>query len=216
MPNFMHPTDPFGCRPWILPALAAAVLACAPAAVQAEKADRDKPMVIRADKDGVWDMQRQVIVFSGNVTITQGTLRLVAERVEVRELPDGHRGATLIGSAAAPASYRQKRDHLDEFVEGQAERIEYDGRADVLRFSGASVVRRLRGSTVADEITGSTIVWDNTRELFSVSSGTPAGASAAGQDNRVRAVLGPRPQTQPDATSAPASAPPARGPGNTR
>ena len=214
MPNLMPSALPSIRRPTALAALAVftasmACLALLTAPAMAEKADRDKPMVVRADKDGVWDMQRQVIVFSGNVTLTQGTMQLAAERVEVRELPDGYRHATLTGSARSLASYRQKRDAVDEFVEGQAERIEYDGRADVLKFQGRSVVRRLRGTTVADEITGSSIVWDNTRELFSVSSDKPGAADA---DGRVRAILGPRPKAASDATPPPSE----RAPGSSR
>lgn len=41
----------------------------APATAWAEKADRAKPMVIEADKPGTVDLQRQVVVFNGNVVI---------------------------------------------------------------------------------------------------------------------------------------------------
>lgn len=168
----------------------------------AEKADRNKQMVVEADKPGTVDLQRQVVVFNGNVSITQGTMVIRAERVELREMADGYRAATAIGTAGKQASYRQKRDNVDEYVEGVADRIEFDGRADVLRFVGNGVVRRLRGSTVADEITGSLIVWDNTAELFSVQGGTPTAANPGG---RVRAVLSPR--AEPASPGTAASAP---------
>ena len=115
----------------------------------AEKADRTKEMVIEGDKSGTWDMQRQVMVWSGNVTISQGTMLIRADRVELRELPNGYRAATAIGSPGRQASYRQKRDNLDEFVEGQADRIEFDGRADTVRFIGNGQMRQLRGTVVA-------------------------------------------------------------------
>ena len=164
----------------------------------AEKADRNKPMVVEAEKPGTVDVQRQVTVFNGNVVISQGTLLIRAERVEVREFPNGYRQATAIGIAGRQASYRQKRDNVDESVEGFADRIEFDGRADTVKFNGNSLVRRLRGSTVADEISGSLITWDNTNELFTVEGGT---ASAVNPNGRVRAVLGPR---QDDAPTPPA------------
>ena len=129
-------------------------LAALAAAAQAEKADRSKPMMVEADQPGTVDLQRQVVVFNGNVVITQGTMVIRADRIELRETPDGYRAASAIGSAGKPASYRQKRDGVDENVEGAADRIEYDGRADTLRFVGNGAVRRLRGGTVADEITG--------------------------------------------------------------
>src|SRR6187399_3242806 len=118
--------------------LIAALLALGAAVgvAQAEKADRNKQMVVEADRPGTVDLQRQVVVFNGNVSIAQGTLVIRAESVELREMPDGYRAATAIGSPGKPASYRQKRDGLDETVEGVADRIEYDGRADTLRFVG--------------------------------------------------------------------------------
>ena len=180
------------------------LLAAAPwAAVQAEKADRGKPLTIEADQPGTLDLIKQVVVFNGNVVIAQGTMSIRAERVEVRERPDGHRNATALGSPGKPASFRQKREGVDETIEGSAERIEYDSRGDLVRFSGNAQVRRLRGTTPADEVTGAVITYDNGNETFSV-QGAPAavaaGASASGP-SRVRVVITPRPD-------AGASAPP--------
>jgi lipopolysaccharide export system protein LptA len=180
--------------------LCAVTLLCLSAApAQAEKADRSKPMTIEADQPGSVDLQRQVVVFNGNVVISQGTMLLRAERVELRERADGYREAKAIGSAAQPASFRQKRDGVDETIEGAAERIEFDSRTDTLRLSGNAAVRRLRGGVPADEITGSLITWDNTNELFRVTGGAATPSNPTG---RVRAVFAPREE-------AAASAPPA-------
>ncbi len=178
----------------------AAALATAVGMAAAQRADRGKPMVVEADRPGTVDLQRQVVVFNGNVVITQGTMVLRAERVELRELPDGYRTASAIGTASHPATWRQQRDDSGETLEGRAERIEYDGRSDTLRFIGASSVRRLRNGTVADEITGGTIVWDNTSEVFAVEGGSATPANPGG---RVRVVLSP----PAEVASAPANAP---------
>jgi lipopolysaccharide export system protein LptA len=171
-------------------------------AVHAEKADRGKPMVIEANQPGTLDMARQVVVFAGSVVIAQGTLAIRAERVEVRERTDGHRSATALGQPGKPATFRQKRDGLDEFVEGSAERIEYDSRGDVVRFVGAAQVRRLRGGATADEITGSVITYDNGNETFNVQGGAPSAAGAsAPSTGRVRVVLTPRPDVPASAAS---------------
>ncbi len=188
-------------RPAFLPLLVA--LALAPA--WAEKADRGKPLTIEADQPGTLDLIKQVVVFNGNVVVAQGTMAIRAERVEVRERPDGHRSATALGTPGKPASFRQKREGVDEFIEGQAERIEYDSRGDVVRFAGAAQVRRLRAGTPADEITGELVTYDNGNETFSV-QGAPAaagsGASAPG-GGRVRVVIRPRPDAAAPAASAP-------------
>ena len=125
--------------------------------VLAEKADRSRPMTLESDQPCTVSLLKQTSVCSGNVVISQGTLQLRADRLELRETPEGYQMAVAIGNAAKPATYRQKRDSADEVVEGQAQRIDYDSRAGTLRFEGAAVVRRLRGSTVADEIQGALI-----------------------------------------------------------
>lgn len=178
--------------------LLAAAWAATP--LRAEKADRSKPMTIEADQPGSVDLQRQVVIFNGNVVISQGTMVLRADRVELRERPDGYREAKAVGTAERPASFRQKRDGVDETVEGAAERIEFDAKTDTLRFVGNAAVRRLRAGVVADEITGSLITWDNTNELFRVTGGAVTPSNPTG---RVRAVLAPREEPAASAASAP-------------
>lgn len=187
-------------------AAAVAVLGLAVTPAHAEKADRSKPMVVEADRPSTVDLQRQVVVFSGNVSIAQGTMMMRAERVEMREMPDGYRTAVALGSVGKPATWRQRRDGVDEVVEGSADRIELDSRADTLRFLGNGAVRRLRGGAVADEITGGSIVWDNTAEVFKVEGGA---TSATNPSGRVRVILSPRADTisPPAAASATATAP---------
>jgi len=192
-------------------ALALAVVLAAGAwapPVRAERADRTKPMVVEADRPGTVDLQRQVVVFNGNVVISQGTMVLRADRVEMREMADGFRAASAIGGNGRQASWRQRRDgSTDELVEGVADRIEFDGKADTLRFLGNGSVRRMRAGTVADEITGATIVWDNLAEVFRVEGGAPSAANPTG---RVRVVLSPRAEAASGAASGAAgTAPPA-------
>ena len=187
--------------------IASALLAATPAL--AEKADRSKPLTIEADQPSTFDLVKQVVVFNGNVVLAQGTMAIRAERVEVRERPDGHRSASATGQTGKLASFRQKREGVDETIEGTAERIEYDSRGDVVRFVGAAQVRRLRGSAPADEITGNVITYDNGNETFSVqgsaaASGAASGPAAAG-NGRITFVFTPRPESA--ASAAAASAP---------
>jgi lipopolysaccharide export system protein LptA len=170
----------------------------------AEKADRTKPLTMESDRPCTVDLVRQVSVCTGNVVIAQGTLVIRADRVELRETPDGYRTATAIGSASKPAMYRQKRDGGDEQLEGSAERVEYDARADTLRFIGSAQVRRMRGTVPSEDIQGALIVWDNAAELFSVQGGAATPSNPGG---RVRAVLSPRAaEAAASAASAPGSA----------
>lgn len=186
---------------------AAAALACAAGLgiappAQAERADRNKPMTVDADA-ARYDDLKQVGTFTGNVQVTKGTIQMRADRIEVRQTPDGYQVGVLTGSADKPASFRQKREGVDETIEGIAERIEYDSKADTVRFVGNAVIRRWRGSTVADETAGNVITYDNIAEVFSVAGGRGTPGST---DGRVRAVLTPR-ESAPAASAPPASAP---------
>jgi lipopolysaccharide export system protein LptA len=182
------------------PAAAAAWAVClgvAAAPALAERADRGKPMTLESDQPCVVNLQKQTSTCSGNVVISQGTMQLRAERLELRETPEGWQQAQATGADGKPARFRQKRDGVDETVEGQAQRIFYDSRTGVLRFEGAAVVRRLRGIAVADEIQGATIVWDSLGEQFSVQGGAVTAANPSG---RVRAVIVPKqPPEEPPA-----------------
>ncbi|MDP1899700.1 MAG: lipopolysaccharide transport periplasmic protein LptA [Rubrivivax sp.] len=181
-------------------AMVLALAAALSPAAWAEKADRSKPMVIEADRSAIVDTLRQSIVYSGNAAISQGSLLLRAERIEMRETADGYRTAGASGLPGKPVTWSQRRDGVGETVEGSAERVEFDGRTDTLRLVGDSVLRMRRNGTITYEVTGGVIVWDNTSEVFKVEGGTVTPANPTG---RVRAIL-----TSPgEAASAPRTTP---------
>lgn len=172
------------------------------AAAWAEKADRNKPMNIESDALR-YDDVKQISIFTGNVVLTKGTILVRGGQLEVRQDPEGYQFALITGSADSPAFFRQKREALDEFMEGEGETIEYDGRADRVKFIKKAHMRRFRGATLADEISGNLIVYENLTDMFSV-DGTPTKAGVPVTGGRVRAVLMPKPEA---ATNPPATAP---------
>jgi len=182
----------------LLSGLALALSAASP--TRAEKADRFKPLNVEADLPGKIDLLKQFVVFNGNVVVTRGTMIIRAARIEVRESPDGYHTAVAFGTPAQHATFRQKRDAADEYIEGDAERLEYDGKSDVIRFVNNASVRRLRGSSAVDEIAGNLVTYDSTTEVFNVSGG--ASATAANPGGRVRVVLAPREGTTAAAEAA--------------
>lgn len=178
-------------RPALLRALGGLTLALAlTGAAQAERADRLQKINIAADESGQIDLQKQVVVYTGNVVISRGTMVIRAARVEVRQLPSGYYTAVAFGGPNKPATFRQKRDGVDEYIEGQAERLEYDGSKDLVKFINNAEVRRLRGATTADEINGNLITYDATTEKMTVSGG--AKPTPANPGGRVTATLSPR------------------------
>ena len=183
--------------------LASALLVASSLPAHAEKADRYAKINIEADNGGTFDLLNKFVIYRGNVVITKGTIVIRAARVEVRESPDGYHSAVAFGSPAQHATFRQERDQPNEWIEGDAERLEYDGKSDVVRFVNNATWRRLVGAETIDEITGNLITYDATTEQINVGGGAPS--TAANPGGRVRAILTPR-EGSPAALEAEAAA----------
>jgi lipopolysaccharide export system protein LptA len=163
----------------------ALALVAAPAA--AELGDREKEIVVGADRLTADDANR-TSTFEGNVIVTQGTMRMTAGRVVVREDAQRHKFYVASGS---PVTFRQKRDKVDEFVEGFAERAEFDDRDDVLK-----LYDRARVKSNQNELTGDFISYDMKREVAEVSGAPPGKAAPA--NSRVKVIIVP-PKKAPEA-----------------
>lgn len=160
--------------------LAFLVACCAALPAMAEKADREKEIVINADKS-VGDDANHTITLDGNVVVSQGTMRMTAARVVVKEDAQRFKHYTATGS---PVTFRQKRDNVDEWVEGFAQRAEFDERSDMLRlFDNARV------KSNQNEITGQFISYDMTKQVAEV-LGAPPGQKPP-EGSRVKVIIVP-------------------------
>ncbi len=175
-------------RGMMVAAAACCMLAAAAGPVRAEKADREKPIHLEADRVTV-DDAKQIATFEGNVVLTQGTLTIRGSRMEVRQDADGFRQGITWGNLAY---FRQKRDGADEYVEGWAERIEYESKGEKVQLFTRAMLKR-----GADEVRGNYISYDATTEFFQVVGGGTKAASAANPQGRVRAVIQPKPKPAP-------------------
>ena len=167
-----------------------AALAAGPA--RAEKADRGMPMVIESNgqQSATVDLKTKLTVISGNVVIAQGSLQIKADRVEIKEAPPGRYQATARGSAERPAQFRQKRDRVDETVEAEALRVEYDGANEKVRFVGDAKMRVVRSSGPPDEASAAVITYDQRTDTIVFEGGPPPSVGAP--PGRARLVFIPR------------------------
>lgn len=165
----------------------------------AEKADRDKPMQIEADSMR-HDEAKLLTQFTGKVLATKGTLILRAARMEVQQDSQGRQVAKLWAAPNERVFFRQKREGLNEFTEGEAEEVTYDNQADIVTLIRRAEVRILRGTEVANQLQGHTILFNNTTEVVTV-DGQPSQSA----ERRVRATLVPRAKTAD--TTPPAMSP---------
>jgi len=191
-----------------LVAQAACVVAIAlsgwPVAALAEKADRDQPLTVESDQMQYDDL-KQVGTFTGRVVLTKGTILIRADRLTIRQDDAGWQYGTAWGD---PATFRQKREGVDEWIEGRARRIDYDGRRETVRLQQQATMQRTDGSRVLDEIHGSDILYESGTEVFSVQGGAGKEATPENPSGRVRMVIQPRAADGP-AKSEPAPLKPA-------
>ena len=182
-----------------LSAFACAALLLGVPVAHAEKADREKEIVVNADRM-VADDVKKTSAFEGNVIVTQGTMRMTAAQVTVHEDAQRHKFYVATGS---PVTFRQKLDQTDrqkadnaadEWVEGYAQRAEFDDLNDVLHLHDKALVKRNQ-----NEITGDFISYDMRRELAEV-TGAQSGAAPP---NRVKGVF--LPPKKPDEKAKPAA-----------
>jgi len=156
----------------------------------AEKADATKPTNVEANHME-YDDVKQVNVFTGNVVLTRGTILMKGGKMVVTQDPQGYQYVTLYAPTGGLASFRQKRDGgPDQWIDGQAERIEYDDKAEIMKLYSKARMRRLEGSRVTDEVQGEFISYDTRAEFFTVHN-TSNGDSKAG-GGRIKAVIQPR------------------------
>jgi lipopolysaccharide export system protein LptA len=169
--------------------------------VHAEKADSTKPTVVDANQMA-YDDVKQINTFTGDVILTRGTLTMKAARVVVTQDAAGYQFATLFAGPGALASFRQKRDGgPDLWMDGQAERIEYDGKTELVKLFSKARMRRLDGNKPTDEVEGEFISYDSRSEFFAVNN-TPAGGESKPGGGRIKAVIQPRITTPAPAVPA--------------
>ena len=164
-------------------ALALGCAYCGPS--HAERADKEKPTNIEANRMSSDDAKRMSI-FEGGVVLTKGTVVIRADRIVVRQDAEGFQIITAYGK---PVRFRQKGDRKDDkegvWTEGEALRIEIDDRNERIE-----LFERARMSRDQDVVNGEFISLDQRTEFFSVSAGK--GAAPAAPGGRVKAVIQPK------------------------
>jgi lipopolysaccharide export system protein LptA len=160
----------------------------------AERADRNLPIHLEADQVSM-DDAKQISTFEGRVLLNQGTMSIHGDKLVVVQDKKGFSHGSATGRLA---SFRQKREGYDEYVEGYAERIEYDTQSETVDFLGQA-----RMTKKQDEVRGDHITYNSRTEIFQVHSAQNQPANESGQ-GRVHVTLQPKGTvTAPPAESLP-------------
>jgi lipopolysaccharide export system protein LptA len=144
-----------------------ALLACCCASfAHALTTDKDQPIDVKADYAMV-NEQDQVSIYTGNVTIDQGTLHIAADRVKI--ITSGNDVVQIIASAdagsARKAHYEQQPDDK-QLVKANADKISYLVQEQRLHLTGNARLERQR-----DSFQGQLLFYDIQQGVVNLSRG---------------------------------------------
>ena len=157
------------------------ILALLSQAAFAERADRDKPMQVEANRISI-DDAKKIQILEGDVVVIKGTMVLRADRVVITEDEFGFQKGTAFGGKDGLARMRQKREGLDEYTDGEAERIEYNTNTEIAEFFHRAWVK-----SGPDQVRGDYIWYDSISEKYLVTAGQSRDPKAP--PARVRALI---------------------------
>lgn len=144
----------------------------------ARSSDRQLPMEMSADAGDAVLTDDGESTISGNVVITQGTLRLEADKAVITRSKGVTSKITLVGN---PVRMQQMNDQ-NELMKARARQIVYLISAEQLSLTGGVVVDQPRGS-----MRGETIRYD-------LATGR---MTAGGDGSRIQMRLEPKPDAKP-------------------
>jgi lipopolysaccharide export system protein LptA len=180
--------------------IAAAALSLVSLLAHAERADALKPVEM-SSKTADLDQVSQTYILTGDVVVTRGTLVLKSDKALLKETPEGYMTVTLTADPGKVATFRQKRDGgPDQWVEGQAERIEYDERSELVKLFSKAVVKQLENGKLQGEFDGAFIAYDNRKETAAMRNTATGESNVNGGRNTI--VLAPRRTLTPPAAPA--------------
>jgi lipopolysaccharide export system protein LptA len=150
----------------------------------AERADRDKPLQLEANRISI-DDAKKIQILEGDVVLIKGTMVIKSDRIVIVEDQYGFQKGTAFGGKDGLARIRQKREGREEYTEGEAERIEYNTSNEV-----AELFHRAWVKSGEDEVKGDYIWYDGISEKYLVTAGETRDVKAP--PTRVRAIIQPK------------------------
>ncbi|AIX75120.1 MAG: lipopolysaccharide ABC transporter substrate-binding protein LptA [Mixta calida] len=137
--------------------------------------DSEKPVNIDSANQAL-DLQGNVATFTGNVIVTQGSIKITADKVVVTR-PGGDSNKTIVDAYGTPATFYQLQDD-GKPVKGHAQKMHYELAKDFVELTGNAYIEQLDSNVKGDRITY--LVKEQKMQAFS-----------QGQNKRVTTVLVP-------------------------
>ena len=141
-------------------------LLIAAAAAVALPGDADQPIHVEARQAEI-DQQKRQFIYTGEVTVNQGTLSVTADRMVVEyEQRDNKQTITRITATGNPAVYSQQLEEDEGRVQANARKIVYHAKDEKIDLEGDA-----RLTQQGNEMTGEIIKYDVVAGRVDASSG---------------------------------------------
>ncbi|MCW1876923.1 lipopolysaccharide ABC transporter substrate-binding protein LptA [Erwinia sp. INIA-01] len=112
--------------------------------------DSDKPVNVDSENQAL-DMQGNVATFTGKVIVTQGSIKITADKVVVTR-PGGDSNKTIVDAYGNPATFYQMQDN-GKPVQGHAQKMHYELAKDFVELTGNAYLEQLDSNVKGDRIT---------------------------------------------------------------
>ncbi|WP_268890870.1 lipopolysaccharide transport periplasmic protein LptA [Cognatilysobacter lacus] len=155
--------------------IAGVLLLCSSATAYARSSDRRQPMDVEGASFDTSLNDNGVTVFTGNVTIRQGSLMIQADRAEISRAGGNPSRAVLSGR---PVRLTEQLDDGTP-MNATSARVDYDLRTEIVVFTGGVNLQQPRGNLSGDRVT------------YNMKSGQVASGGAAG-GGRVKMRIMPK------------------------
>jgi lipopolysaccharide export system protein LptA len=164
--------------PRLLPLLA--LVSCLAALdARAQPRDRNQPLNVKAASVAI-DEKTGVAVYRGNVVLTQGSLRVEADRLEVRT--DKNRRIESVIATGRPARLRGFTQSRDDELLADADRVVYQAMTREIEMIGNAWARQGGDEFRAQQI------------HYGMDSKQLAAKGSGNADGRVHVIFQPRPE----------------------
>ncbi|CAG9295593.1 lipopolysaccharide transport periplasmic protein LptA [Celerinatantimonas diazotrophica] len=140
------------------------VLLTLSASAQALESDYSQKIVVNADQQKV-DIKKNTVTFFNHVTVTQGSIKLNADKVTV--YGTGEKGSEVMIADGHPAKFQQKMDD-GRLMKGHANHLRYELKSRIVTLTGDAQLQQqeslVKGDTIRYNIKSQEMVADGGKQ----------------------------------------------------
>ena len=149
---------------------------------------QEEPATQILSNELTYDEDSKTSVFSGEVIMTRGLLKLLADELRLTEDAEGYQFGTATMNEGKRVYIRQDRPENFEVLEGIGERAEYDGKAETFDLIGKARLTRFICGKPFDSVSGERVRYFQKTDRYQAF----AGPNSDNPDGRVRSIAQPR------------------------